>query len=481
MEEQQPLMAAWLAEEADCGPTAQRRTPTCYDDRWRGGRRVVVEVDDLIQTGLFLTGEMEGAGAMPEPIDGYQAAGVLPSTWKTAGRGWGHPLHKLSPYVGRFPAALVRYFVLNLSDPGQTVFDPWSGGGTTVLESALCDREAVGSDAFAYARILSRAKGDPLSYEAFDSYLRRKLDEATHVDNTHWRLLDNEDVRVSFSDYTLDQILRLREVLRGDEGREATFLKAVVSGVLHGPSAMFLSAPQKDQVSSTTDYVRKYLRERGIVPPDRDLYASCMRKAQLSLRDPLPHRCARVFRADCRDVPLGDDSVDLVVTTPPNMSVLSYPWNNWLRLWWLGADRLTESAALMQSGREDMYRAFMRASLAELWRVMRPNSAAVIVVGDVGQKKGGVVTVVNSAQLIADEAVALGFETDRIIDDVYGLNARSMLVQNMLKWQYTEEDHADKSSVLTDRCLVLRKGAIGWRCPRIDWASIKKRRMYLVS
>ena len=438
--------------------------------------------EPTVQAALFPLADAPAvAPTMTPAINGHQAAGSLPSTWKEAGRGWGHPLHKLSPYVGKFPAQLARFFILNLSDPGQTVFDPWSGGGTTALEAVLCGRAAVASDAFEYAYTLSHAKSNPLSYNEFDGYLTGKIAEAAAIDNTNWRLLDNEDVRVSFSDHTLDQLLRLREVLRDDGSREALFLKAVVCGVLHGPSKMFLSAPQKDQTSSTTAYVRKYLGERGIASPDRDLYASCMRKAELSLSSSLPQGDARLLRADCRDVPLEDARVDLVVTSPPYMSVLSYPWNNWLRLWWLGVDRLAEGDKLMQSGKEGVYRQFMNAALVEMWRVMKPNSAAVIVVGDVEQKTTKTVTVINSARLIADEAAPLGFEVDRIIDDVYALNARSMLVQNAIKWQYSPDDHAAKSSVLTDRCLVLRKGDIAWRCPPIDWATMKARRTFTLA
>ena len=84
------------------------------------------------------------------------------------------------------------------------------------------------------------------------------------------------------------------------------------------------------------------------------------------------------------------------------------------------------------------------------------------VVGDV---KG-----LNSALLIAEEAIDVGFEVDCIVDDVYKLGARSMLVLNSRKWGYDGNGHAEKSSVLIDRCLVLRKGEIDWRRPTIDWA-----------
>ena len=45
-----------------------------------------------------------------------------------------------------------------------------------------------------------------------------------------------------------------------------------------------------------------------------------------------------------------------------------------------------------------------------------------------------------------------------------------MLVLNRRKWGYEREAHAAKSSVLIDRCLVLRKGEINWRRPEIEWA-----------
>jgi hypothetical protein len=139
------------------------------------------------------------------------AAGELPSSWKTAGRGWGHGLHKLSPYVGGFPAQLARFFVLNLTDPGDTVHDPFAGGGTSALEALLCDRDAVATDAFEYAYVVSHAKANPMAYDAFEEYLAAKLAEAARLDAEP--ALDNDDVRVFFSDHTLGQLVRLRAVL----------------------------------------------------------------------------------------------------------------------------------------------------------------------------------------------------------------------------------------------------------------------------
>jgi site-specific DNA-methyltransferase (adenine-specific) len=72
----------------------------------------------------------------------------LPSTWKTAPRGWGHSLHKLSQYIGQYPPSLAHFFIRQYSQPGQTVFDPFSGGGTTALEALLSGRKAFAIDVF---------------------------------------------------------------------------------------------------------------------------------------------------------------------------------------------------------------------------------------------------------------------------------------------------------------------------------------------
>jgi hypothetical protein len=397
-------------------------------------------------------------------------ANELPSTWKTAPRGWGHPLHKLSQYIGQFPPSLAHFFIRQYTIPGQMVFDPFSGGGTTVLESLLLDRKAAAIDAFGYAHTLSHAKARPMELHSFDRYLKAKLKESAKQPGG-LALLDDPNLRIFYSDKTLDQILRLRAVLRGDDSDEAMFLKGVVSGILHGPSAMFLSLSMKDTVSSTPGYVERYVKEHGLTKPERDLYECAMNKARRCLSAGIPRRKGRIFRGDARSVPLPDGSVDFILTSPPYMSVLDYPWNNWLRVWWLGDDRRTEQKKLMRSGVEQTYREFMREICAEMFRVLKPNSAFVIVVGDVKKTRAnGATSIINSALLIAEEARETGFEVEAILNDTYKLHNRPMLVFNSLKWEYDAAEHKDRSSVLIDRILILRKGR---RMPtndfRVDW------------
>jgi len=394
---------------------------------------------------------------------------TLPGSWKQAPRGWGNNLHKLAPYLGGYPPALAHYFVSRYSDPGATVYDPFSGGGTTVLEALLMGREGIGNDAFPYAYVLSSAKSCPMTPTAFSTYLKAKLREAESQPGD-LALLDNEDMLVFFHEKTLDELLRLRTVVKDDPSPEALFLKAVICGVLHGPSKMFLSLSMKDTTSSTTNYVRNYVATHGLIRPERGVYASAMNKMARSTDGGLPDHHGTIHYGDARATPIRDESVDVIVTSPPYMSVLDYPWNNWIRLWWLGEDRLASRAKLTSTSVEKNYRRFMCDVCRELYRVLKPNSAAVIVVGDVKKvRPSGEVQFINSALLIAEEAARAGFEIECIINDTYKMRNRPFLVFNALKWEYDPSEHAAKSSVPIDRCLVLRKGIVRARDVDAPW------------
>jgi hypothetical protein len=259
-------------------------------------------------------------------------------------------------------------------------------------------------------------------------------------------------------------------VLLDDDSDEAVFLKGLVCGILHGPSNMFLSLSMKDTVSSTPGYVDRYVKQHGLVKPERRIYDCAMNKARRTLEAGIPALRGTIFRGDARSVKMQDESVDFIVTSPPYLSVLDYSWNNWIRVWWLGGDRRAEQQKLMRSGVETNYRKFMREVCREMFRVLKPDSAFVIVVGDVKKaKSNGTANIINSALLIAEEATQEGFEVEGIINDTYKLHNRPMLVFNSLKWEYSPDQHGEKSSVLIDRILVLRKGQPRSHSFRVDW------------
>jgi len=402
----------------------------------------------------------------------------LKATWKDVPRRWGHSLHKLAPYVGGFPPSLAHHFIRRFSDPGETVLDPFCGAGTAPLEGALHGRQTIGNDAFSYAHVLSFAKCNPLRTGEFEEYLDTKLQETTDVQNENMDLLENDDLHVFYSDYTLDQILRLREVLKNDNSRESLYLNAVMCGILHGPSDMFLSLQTKDTYAGSVDYVREYAQENDLIKPEVDIRPKALRKQEIVSENSIPSNLqerTRIVRNDARNLDVEDESVDLILTSPPYMRVLDYTWNNWIRLWWLNEDRKEERNKLDLTSDVSKYRRFIRECLEEMYRVLSSDSVAVLIVGDVKKNLALGPRTLNTAGHIADEALThTGFEVHEVIEDDYDVDNRGYVVFNQLKYDYEEEDKQEKSKVPIDRCLVLKKGNPELpEAPEINWNSIK--------
>jgi DNA methylase len=387
----------------------------------------------------------------------------LDGSWKGARRMWGHSLHRLAPYNGTFPPALAHYFIQAYSDPGQTVLDPFSGSGTTPLEACLCARIGVGNDPFPYAKVLTHAKVRPLgATEAREaiSWLR------SSIGNSHGEL-DNDDIAPFFHPETLSQILSVREFLRGQDSDAALFLKALMCGVIHGPSKMFLSLSMKDTAASSTRYIQKYAREHGLVYPLRDVFESLENKLRRTLVNPPPVVKGAALGYDARDIGIEDESVNLIVTSPPYLHVLDYSWNHWVRLWFLGENRLEARSRMFLSGNEPKFMAFMEQALREMYRVLAPESACVVVVGDVRSKSG--TGIINLAEKLAPIATKAGFRVRSVIADPYPLGARSFVVYNESRYKFDSDDNPEACAVPLDRCLVLEKGRAHERTFRSPW------------
>src|SRR5881397_4338361 len=73
-----------------------------------------------------------------------------------------HSLHEIS-YRACFKPQLPRFFIERLTAPGATVYDPFSGRGTTALEAALLGRVPVACDINPLSRILLEPRLSPPS------------------------------------------------------------------------------------------------------------------------------------------------------------------------------------------------------------------------------------------------------------------------------------------------------------------------------
>src|SRR4051794_24394481 len=119
-------------------------------------------------------------------------------------------LHEIS-YRACFKPQLPRFFVERLAEPGERVYDPFMGRGTSLLEAALLGRVPVGCDANPLSTVLVRPRLAPPPLEA----IAKRLDEIDFKDAPPPENAD--DLLVFYHPETLRQRRAVKHYLRRRE------------------------------------------------------------------------------------------------------------------------------------------------------------------------------------------------------------------------------------------------------------------------
>ncbi|MGH6931482.1 MAG: DNA methyltransferase [Dongiaceae bacterium] len=344
-----------------------------------------------------------GAATRRAEIDGIP---VFENEFWTARQRQAHPLHEIS-YRACFKPQLPRFFIEAFTRPGERVYDPFAGRGTTPIEAALMGRRAAGNDVNPLSRFLVSPRLNPPSIG----------DVATRLDNLRRGLQSSVDIRDDLLAFyhpdTLRDIERLRTYFQEATGDAIDdWIRMVCLNRLTGHSSGFFSVytlPPNQAVSIGRQ--RKINDARRQVPPKRDVFAIILRKTKSLLKAPLPAQFQRsgahlLTRPAARTLEIAAASVDLIVTSPPFLDVVDYPSDNWLRCWFAGVDPAAVAITLHRS--LPVWRNFIADCFAEFARVVRPGGRIAFEVGEV---RGGKValehTVLSAAKDLPFEPLAV--------------------------------------------------------------------------
>jgi len=320
--------------------------------------------------------------------------------------------------------------------------DPFSGSGVVSLEAALLRRRAWANDLSPYAYVLTRGKLEaPASRKTATERALIVADAAQeHAPSVDLGTIP-EWVSEFFHPDTLREVVAGFRVL---SGLKDYFLTACLLGILHHVRPGFLSYP----ASHLVPYLRK-----AKYPPDefpdmyayRDLRSRLIAKVKRAYRRPMlpadwETHSYQVWQTNTMNLPIEDETVDAIISSPPYFGALDYARDNRLRLWFLGCKDWKELDVALTAN-EKVYIPQMRQCLKEMARVLNSERYCVLVLGDV-ERNG---KTMRTAEIIADLAVAATeqeFVVEKIYDDRIPDDRRSRRKTRTTKF---------------DRILVMRK------------------------
>jgi hypothetical protein len=255
-------------------------------------------------------------------------------------------LHSLCPYFAMFPEEFVREHVERFTEPSDYVLDPFSGRGTTILESLLLERNAVAVDLNPVAYCISKSKAELPSLKQVQTRLDNLKTEWGQIKKRSWvRMRDQMDrfFHRAFYHTTLLELIFLRQKLRWKSDPIDRFIAALVLGSLHGErdkSPSYFSNQMPRTISTKPRYSLKYWRKHKLWPHKRNVFNILRNRATYRLSGTTPTLKGKVEMVDARRIsetfPDLKGKVKLIITSPPYFNVTNYEEDQWLRLWFLG-------------------------------------------------------------------------------------------------------------------------------------------------
>lgn len=310
--------------------------------------------------------------------------------------------HWIYPYKGKFHPQMIRS-LLNIIglEQGDTVLDPFIGSGTTAVEAQLLGINCIGIDISPLCVLQSKVKTESI------------------------------DVLSQIGEWKEEVTKRIRPSLFNLEGK--TF-DGAVSLIPDEKAKNFYRMAKLVAISDNArrgrEFPNAFLKNLEVMISSVSDYVEIVKKLDLKLGK------IDIKIGDSRALPLEKGSIDGIVTSPPYSIALDYVSNDAHALKELGYDLSEireEFVGVRGKGqtRIDLYNEDMKKSLEEMFRVLKPNKYAVIVIGNatyMGQE-------VKTVEFTIDYAERIGFKLVKNIDKIiFGLY-NVMQKENILVFQ----------------------------------------------
>lgn len=300
--------------------------------------------------------------------------------------------HWIYPYKGKFHPQMIRALlnIIGLRE-GNTVLDPFSGSGTTALEAQLLGINFIGIDISPLCVIQGKVKTESI-------YV---LDEIEKIKND----ITKKIIPGLFQ--TNENYYEFINKLSNDERVKNFYILARLVAI-------------SDNSRRSRDFINSFLKNVDLMIKSVKDYMQIKKNLNLNLGN------VKIEVGDSRNIKLPDNSVDGIITSPPYSIALDYVQNDIHSLKDLGYDVLEireDFIGVRGNGRSriDLYNEDMKKSYKEMFRVLKPNKYAVIVIGNATYQGKEIKTVEFTIRYMEEIGFSLVKNIQKIIFGLYNV------------------------------------------------------------
>jgi DNA modification methylase len=306
-----------------------------------------------------------------------------------------------------FPASFIpqipSLLISRLSRVGDTVLDPFCGSGTTLIEAVRVGRVAVGIDSNPLACLISKVKTTFIEPETLKSTVTRFLKGIEESTDESVITPDFPNRDRWFHSSTLQELSRIFTLIgREQENAIKVFLLICFSSILKK------CCSQQDHYTYVADnmfskdgaeirYMNAINTFSLVVLKNLDSLLEFYEEVGLQEHEPqnLLSQC-KIINGNAKSIDfLQDESIDLVVTSPPYAGVTDYTTGHRLSFYWLFPDFFVDSkkaeiGARWKRFRHNSFEDYfddLQVCFSEIWRVLKRNSFFCCVIGETSSEK----------------------------------------------------------------------------------------------
>ena len=315
-----------------------------------------------------------------EQLTKYTDAGSTNSTAYT---------HGIHPYPAKFIPELPRQIIAECTKERNVVLDPFCGSGTTLLEACIAGRKSIGIDSNPIATLISRAKTTALTSEELQKIenIIFQLEQTDPLSFHPGWIPETQNLIHWFQPCVIVELSWLRQfIFDNSEGNLCNFLLCIFSSIIVNVSNQ----------ESNTRYaaINKHFAPGAVISTFlRKLKQEYKKIAQLSEMRVVVKNTPTIIQKSTDQVSsdiIPDNSVDIVITSPPYANSYDYYLYHKWRMAWLGYDITKVQKDEIGSRHEhsskkapiSVFESRMIPVMKNISRMLKPNKLAYFFVGD---------------------------------------------------------------------------------------------------
>lgn len=234
--------------------------------------------------------------------------------------------HSFYTYPAKFIPQLAQRLIKQFSKENDVILDPFMGSGTTILESILQNRIAFGCDINEIAYLVSKVKIKPINVEKLQKEFSTLESNLCNLNNLFSeqkidKIVKHDRINYWFKEKQIDDLNKiLYYILKIDDKNIRDFFKVAFAQILKSSSIWLQKSvkPTRDLNKKPSDSIKAFLLQSKKMINKHKEYLSHLNYKITNDID------KHIFCCDCRKLQLENDSIDLIITSPPYVTSYEY-------------------------------------------------------------------------------------------------------------------------------------------------------------